>query len=87
MFLLDYENKRIDIDFDFNLEDIKVAVISVITGDEILKVMTNDNKIYEFDSSGCRFMDFYDGSYTIIVDGKWVVIVEIGCAGLLPMIT
>ena len=73
MFLLDYENKKIDIDFDFNLEDIKVAVISVVTGDEILKVITNDGKLYEFDSCDYRLMDFYDGSYVIIEDGKWVI--------------
>jgi len=75
MFLLNYENRKIDIDFNFNVEDIAVTTINIITGDEILNITTKDGKFYSFDSDidYLRAMDFFDGSYNIIVDGKWVV--------------
>jgi len=73
MFLLNYENKKIDIDFNFKLEDIAVATINIITGDEILNITTKDGEFYSFDSCDYREVDFFDGSYTIIADGKWVV--------------
>ena len=73
MFLLNYENKKIDIDFNFKLEDIAVATIEIITGDEVLNIMTKGGRFYRFDSCDYREMDFSDGSYTIIANGKWIV--------------
>ena len=73
MFLLNYENRKIDIDFNFELEDIAVATIEIVTGDEILNIVTNDGRFYCFDSCDYREVDFFDGSYTIIANGKWVV--------------
>lgn len=75
MFLLNYENRKIDIDFNFKLEDVAVATIIVISGDEILDITMEDGKFYSFDSDvdNFRMMDFFDGCYNIIVDKKWVV--------------
>ena len=73
MFLLNYEYKKVDIDFDFNVEDIAVANIKIITGDEVLDIVTKDGRLYHFDSCNYREVDFFDGSYTIIANGNWVV--------------
>ena len=47
------------------LEDIKEIFISVISGDEVALIEYKDGTNHIFNSSTSRFLDFYDGGYTI----------------------
>lgn len=47
------------------LKDIKRIFISVISGDEVALIEYKDGTSRTFNSSTSRFLDFYDGGYTI----------------------
>lgn len=73
-FLLDYADRRTELDesiFD-DIGDIVVATITVETGDETLRIVRRNGDISE-GSTYSAIAAFYDGEYTIIKDGKWVV--------------
>lgn len=62
--LLDYAGKAVEVDVG-DINDIGSMRIRVVTGDEILTVVHKDFTVEEFDSSGCRMRDFWDGEYEI----------------------
>lgn len=73
-FLLDYADRRTELDesiFD-DVNDIAVATITVVTGDEALRIVRRNGDISE-ESTYFAFEAFFDGEYIIIQDGKWVV--------------
>ena len=62
--LLDYASNPVEVDVG-DIETIGAMSIRVITGDEILQVIYKDFSTAEFDSSNCRFSDFFDNFYDI----------------------
>ena len=62
--LLDYAGCSVIVDVG-DIEFIERMVIKVITGDEILTVTYKDGMEYEYDSSDCRNLDFFDDEYEI----------------------
>lgn len=60
--LFDYEDTR----KEFTLsKPFKAIRIEVISGDEVAFVTYDDNTIETFDSSYCRFVDYYDYEYIL----------------------
>lgn len=62
--LLDYEGKEVNVDVG-DIETIAKMSIKVMTGDEILTVVYKDYTVKEFDSSDCRFSDYFDDLYPV----------------------
>lgn len=73
-YILDYQGKKTILPFDIEDEKVKEAHIDVITGDEILHAVVEqeDGSLREeiYDSSGCRLMNFFDCSCELKFDGK-----------------
>lgn len=70
MFILDYANKKTEINIDITKDEIVTAVIEVLTGDEILTIVDNKGNIKEFDSSEDRYEDDHDTAYYLKKNGK-----------------
>lgn len=53
-------------------DDWKLIIVRIISGDEVIDVVTED-KVYTYDSSSTRIMDFYDEQYVITPNefAKW----------------
>lgn len=62
--LIDYSDESKEVEIG-DLKDIAVIEIKVVSGDEIAQVVYKDYTIEESDSSNIRFIDYYDGSYTV----------------------
>lgn len=43
----------------------RAILISVISGDETVVVLTDADKLYQFESSNTRFTDYRDGAYLL----------------------
>lgn len=73
-YLLDYEGKKYELNPDAmkDVSDIVLARITVYTGDEELLIVYKDGHTFE-DSTYSAWQMCFDGSYDIIVNGKWVV--------------
>ena len=66
--LLSYRNDR----KAFNIPekgDILVATIQILSGDEVLKVITKDGKLHVYDASNTRISCFDDGEYIVYSGG------------------
>jgi hypothetical protein len=66
--LLDYGNSR----KAFNIPekgDILVATIQILSGDEVLKVITKDGELHVYDASNTRIVCFDDGEYIVYSTG------------------
>lgn len=72
MIIFDFDNEAVDI----KLPEKQIASIniSVVSGDETGNVIFKDGEIVSFDASGCRLMNFYDGSYSVAGENiqKWL---------------
>ena len=67
--LIDYSDTKSEHDIG-NLEDIYMANMEVISGDEVLNVTYKDGKLKYFDScSTTRIMNAYDDSYNVYMPG------------------
>lgn len=62
--LMDYAGKKTEFSIP-NFEDVLTIVIQIVTGDEIAMVIYDDGTIDEFDSSGDRLNNYFDGEYTV----------------------
>ena len=62
--LLDYRGTPVEHDVG-NIEDIAGMFITVLSGDETLRVIYKDYSIKYFDSSNCRSEDYFDYSYDL----------------------
>ena len=64
--IYDYINNETEIE----LQDkpIEIMFVEIISGDEVLTVVYEDNTIQRFDSSESRFESFADGSYVVLKD-------------------
>ena len=62
--LLDYRGTPVEHDVG-NIEDIAGMFITVLSGDETLRVIYKDYSEKHFDSSDCRSMSFLDYSYEL----------------------
>ena len=73
-YLLDYAGNRRELKDDVfdDIGDIAVATIRVDTGDETLTIVRRNGEMSEA-SMFSAWAGFYDGDYTIIRDGQWVV--------------
>ena len=66
--LLDYDNSR----KAFNIPekgDILVATIQILSGDEVLKVITKDGELHVYDASNTRNVCYDDGEYLVYSTG------------------
>ena len=71
--LMDYKGEKYTVDYPgINVNDILVAWITVVTGDETLTIVTYDGDVIS-GSSYSATAGFYDGEYDIIKKGRWVV--------------
>ena len=43
----------------------RAILVSIISGDETAIVLTDANKLYQFESSDTRFTDYSDGAYLL----------------------
>lgn len=70
----DYEGNPVETDVDLdNLDNILVMNIHILSGDEILTVVTKDGDIETWDScQGARIYGFEDGDYVIFNSVKGV---------------
>lgn len=66
--LMDYKGKKTEFEIG-NLEDVFVANMEVISGDEVLTVTYKDKTLKVFDSSDNRAMNFFDDSYVVYMPG------------------
>ena len=74
MYLLDYKGEKHEFNYDIVVEDISLAWIEVISGDEVLTVVDKNQDRFRIDSGRwTRLANYYDGSYDIIKNGKFVV--------------
>lgn len=73
-YLLDYAGNKKDLDdaLLWDVEDILIATITVVSGDEILDVVRRNGE-RGGDSACWATMAFDDGAYDIIRGGAWVV--------------
>lgn len=65
----DYAGKTTKINVE-KFENVLKIDVTVISGDEILRVLYEDLSEITYDSSDCRIMDFYDGYFSIYKKGK-----------------
>lgn len=70
--IMDYNGKKRTIELG-PIEDIAVAFIKVLSGDEVLTVVKKDGTYEEYDSSSCRMMDYFDDEYTVIRNGEFLM--------------
>lgn len=61
--IYDYNNEATEV--DVNGKTIDHITVIVLSGDEMVKVFYKDGTNEEFDSSGCRNMDYFDGMYEL----------------------
>lgn len=64
LIIVDYERvpKTITID---NFEDVTSIHIKILSGDEVATVIRKDCVSETYDSSDCRWTDYYDGEYIL----------------------
>lgn len=62
--IMDYQNNKTAIAIP-NMDDVLSIRISVFSGDEVLYIVHNDGNEDEYDSSGSRFISFFDGRYEL----------------------
>ncbi len=70
MFILNYEDKKKEIDIDLTRNEIITAVIEVINGDEVLTIVDNEGNIETFDSDEGRYEDYGSTGYYLKKNGK-----------------
>ena len=61
--ILDYKGNKKTVELD--LDNIRLIDLMILSGDEILIVTYKDGTVKDFDSSSCRAMSFFDGSYPV----------------------
>ena len=76
--LIDYRNKRVALEIP-EKEEMLMAFIEVLSGDETLIVVTKDGEPHRYDSSDSRIADFTDSLYVVFGgpinlfdDPKWL---------------
>lgn len=45
---------------EFSMDNLKMAIINVLSGDEVLGLYYDGGKTLDFDSSDCRVRDYHD---------------------------
>ena len=70
--IMDYNGKKSTIELG-PIEDITVAFIKVLSGDEVLTVVKKDGTYEVCDSSSCRMANFFDDEYTVIKNGEFLM--------------
>lgn len=74
MILYDYRGGRYEADVDLDNPSIELAILNVISGDEVLTVFYEDGTIASFDAdTNYRIHDYHDASYVLVSNGRWQV--------------
>lgn len=73
--ILDYSDRAKEVDVG-ELDDIRVMIVTVATGDEILTVGYKDGTTKQFDSSDDRMRYFYDGNYVLYDNENGINVIE-----------
>lgn len=63
--IYDYDNNPKLIDLPVSEDKISCIEITIMSGDEIVEVTTENGDSFTFDSSESRVIDFFDGEYSI----------------------
>ena len=63
--IYDYDNNPKLIDLPISEDEISCIEVTVLSGDEIVEVTTENEDSFTFDSSESRVIDFFDGEYFI----------------------
>ena len=63
--IYDYDNNPKLIDLPISEDEINCIEVTVLSGDEIAEVTTENGDFFTFDSSESRVIDFFDGEYFI----------------------
>jgi hypothetical protein len=71
--LYDWANDAHEVDIDLDDKDIVIAMLQILSGDEVLEVAYKNGMTTTIDSSDCRDTDFFDGAYVLVLNGEWVV--------------
>ena len=74
MILYDFTDEKHEVDIDLDDPGIAMAVLDIISGDEVLTVIYKSGsvRIEDADTNG-RFHDFLDLTCVLVVDGRWQV--------------
>lgn len=69
--IYDYENKLLEIE---TTKEINSITVTILSGDEFIAIKYEDGTSEIDDSSNCRMVEYYDGSYVVSKDkiDKWV---------------
>ena len=70
MYLLNYAGERKDIDVDLTDDKYIEAYICVISGDELLYLIDENDEMSVIDSDDSRAIDYFDTTYCLKEDGK-----------------
>ena len=65
--LVDFQSERKEFKIK-NFENVVTIEIKILSGDEVAKIIYKDGSIITFDSSGDRFMNYYDDDYHLPLD-------------------
>ena len=72
--MYDYADEAHEFDVDLDDKNVIVAILQVISGDEVLDVTYKDGTIRTFDAdTNYRFQDVLDATYIIVLNGEWKV--------------
>lgn len=74
MILYDFTDGKHEVDIDLDDPGIELAMLDVVSGDEVLKVIYRDGLVRRADAdTNGRFQDFLDASYILVFEGRWQV--------------
>ena len=69
--IMDFNNALTETEIDLdNLEQLSMINVQVISGDEVVTVYFKDGTTKIWDSSNCRFYDFFDDEYILYSEYK-----------------
>lgn len=63
VFAIDYEGNRVY--SNIPLDDVDHIDVKVLSGDEVLKIFTNEKDCVAHDACPDRWMDYFDAEYTV----------------------
>ncbi len=73
MILYDYTDEAHEFDVDLDDKNITIAILQVISGDEVLEVTYKDGTTLTFDAdTNYRFHDYLDATYILVLNGDWM---------------
>lgn len=63
--IYNYKNEIVEKELECNEKDIKSITVKVLSGDEVVDVMTKNNISYHYDAAIDRGVNFFEGNYVL----------------------